>query len=221
MSTRVLQELIVAAEMTGAELSQAALRAFEHELSVYPDDLVIKAIARCRRELKFRITLADIMERLSGADGRPNADEAWGYAVKAFDEHASVVLNDEIGRALEVARPMIDARDKMGARLAFKSAYERFVDEAREKGEPVKWWASLGHDVGGREVVVKEGIKQGLLPASDVQRLLPPPGDPNLMGTVIAGLLKGPQETSGPSDEVKQRLKKLRDEIASKSKKNL
>lgn len=220
MSTRVLQELIIAAEMTGAELSKAALRAFELELEAYPEDHVIRAIARCRRELKFRITLADIIERLAGADGRPPADEAWGYALKAFDEDASVLLNKEIAKALEAAKPMLEERDKVGARMAFKSAYERLVDEAREKGEPVHWWASLGQCPHGREVAVRDGVEKGLLPSNAPDLLLPPPGGPGPMAEVVAGLLAGPGRAAPPSNEMRKKLLALRDELAAKARKD-
>lgn len=217
MSIRVLEALVVAAEMTGAELSKPALRAFEMELSAYHEELVLKAIARCRRELKYRITLADIMERLAGADGRPSADEAWGYALKAFDESASVLLNNEIIKALDAARPMLDERDKVGARMAFKSAYERLVDEAREKGEPVHWWPSLGHSQHGRETVINEGVERGLLPAGTAERLLPPPGDSGPVAKVVAGLQARPGN-SAPPEEIMKKLQALRDEMDERAK---
>jgi len=218
MSTRILESLVVAAEMTGTELSKAAIRGMEMELNEYPEDAVLKALARCRRELKYKLTLADIIERLSGSDGRPAADEAWGKALLAFDEHASVVLNDDISRAMQSARPMYEERDKVGARMAFRSAYERIVQEARDRGEPVSWWASLGHDPYGRELAVKEGVEQGLLPSSQSAMLLPPPGGNAFVGA-IAGLLAGPKaETKAAPDDIRAKLLALRDEFAQNAK---
>lgn len=210
MSMRILQELAVAAEMTDTQLSKAAMRGFEIELEVYPEEQVIRALARCRRELKRRLTLADILERLEGTDGRPSANEAWATALQGFDEAATVILNDDIAAAMEAARPIIAERDKVGARMAFIGAYERIVQDARERKKPVHWWASMGTDQHAREAAVRQGIERGLLSPSQV-KLLPPPVNQEFH-TAIAGML-----THKPDDEqrekIRQRLLDLRNAI--------
>lgn len=98
---------------------------------------------------------ADIVRGLQGkqqADGRPNADEAWGIALQASGEEATIVWTPEIRSAWAAAEPIIsEANDKIGARKAFIAAYDRLVDRARGQGEPVKWEVSLGHDLQARE----------------------------------------------------------------------
>lgn len=189
MSVKVLEAIAVAAEMTGTELSKAAMRGMELELETYPEQAVLQALARCRRELKHRLTLADIIERLETCDGRPTADEAWGRALLGFDENATVTLNDEISEAMAAARPVFQAGDKVGARMAFREAYERIVARNRERKVEVRWWASLGHDTQGREAVVQEGVRQGLLSNETAQLVLPPPGA-GQYNPEIAGKLK-------------------------------
>ena len=189
MSTRILEAIAVAAEMTGTELSKAALRGMEIELDAYPEADVLAALARCRRELKHRLTLADIIERLTLNDGRPTADEAWAKALSGMDEAATVVLNDEISEAMAAARPIFHAGDQVGARMAFRAAYERIVQANRQAKVPVRWWPSLGSDLHKREAVVQDAIRQGLLSGETAHLVLPPP-DAHKPNPEIAAKLK-------------------------------
>lgn len=219
MSAKVIDGLVVAAEMTGTSLSDPAIRGMAMELSVYPESVVLHALARCRRELKYRLTLADIIERISESDGRPSSDEAWGIAVKGFDEDATIVTNDEIEKASEAARAIYFERDRVGARMAFKTAYERIVADSRAMNVPVRWFASLGYDVRGRESVISEGVERGLLPSTALD-LLPAPSDGNGTKLIssVAGLLSGPShEGVKPSDEIRKKLADLRAELSSKN----
>ncbi len=189
MSIKVIEAIAVAAEMTGTELSKAALRGMELELEAYPEADVLAALGRCRRELKHRLTLADIIERMEKRDGRPTADEAWSKALAAMDEAATVVLNDEISEAMSAARTIFNAGDQVGARMAFRAAYERIVATNREAKKPVYWWPSLGSDPHKREAVVRDAIRQGLL-ASETAKLVLPPPDAHKPNPEIAAKLK-------------------------------
>ena len=208
MSTRILEAISVTAEMTGTQLSGPAMRGMEIELDAFPEQQVLHALARCRRELKHRLTLADILERLENADGRPTADEAWATALQAFDESSTVLLNDEISEAMAIARPIYNERDKTGARMAFRDAYERLVQRNREARLAVKWWPSLGQDPRGREIVIRAAVDKGLL-GHEHLRALPPPMEPD--GEKIAALIAGPKSVN-----VGEKLKQLRDELRAK-----
>jgi hypothetical protein len=48
-----------------------------------------------------------------------------------------VVWTDEIVQALAVAKPLLDARDKVAARMAFCQAYERLVRKPATAGTVV------------------------------------------------------------------------------------
>jgi len=113
------------------------------------------------------------IEKAQERDGRPTPDEAWSIAIQLQDEHATVVTNDEISQAWGVACEIMP--DRVGARMAFRSAYERIVSEARKGAQPVKWFPSIGQDVQGREGVLKEGVRKGLLTNEQVLKLLPAP----------------------------------------------
>ncbi len=114
---------------------------------------------------KFAPKVADIIKHIEASkhDGRLSSDEAWSIAIQSFDEYTTVVTNDEIAGALQTARHIYHEGDKIGARMAFKSAYERMVEDARVKGTPVKWWPSYGFSVEGREIPIREAIARGYL----------------------------------------------------------
>lgn len=109
---------------------------------------------------------ADVVAQIEGQaadDGRPGADEAWANALKARDESASVVWTVETEQAWSVARSVLQLGDEVGARMAFRDAYCRLVDEARRHRQPVEWRASLGFDPAGRIAAVEAANQRGLL----------------------------------------------------------
>lgn len=156
----------------------------------YPLQLVEKAIQAHlidpdEGKYKTMIQPAHIVAQIEGAaanDGRPDADEAWAIAMRADDEAITVVWTDEISAALSAARPVLANGDKVGARMAFKSAYDRLITKARKELRPVRWIASLGHDVGQREEALQQAVAMGQLPAPHVAALLPPPAPSTGMG---------------------------------------
>lgn len=204
--SKILEGLAVVAEVTGAELSKPALQVMERELSAYHEQAVLRALQRCMRELKHRMTLADVVERLQEGDGRPSADEAWAMALAGMDENATVTLNEDIAEAMQIAHPIYEDGDKVGARMAFRAAYERIVEKARGEGKTVKWWASIGHDAQMREAGLRDGIERGLLPSDTASALLPAPMQKG--GEMLLKAL------GSPNDQVREKLKALREELS-------
>lgn len=166
----IVRAVAVCAELTGTELSEHALRAFAQDLSAHPKQSVMRALERCRRELRSRLTLSDVLSRIAEMDGRPSADEAW--AMMPMDEGATVVWTDEMASAWGVALPMLE-EDRTAARMAFRKAYERNVDEARRANIPAKWRPSLGFDKSGREAPIRNAVALGRLSVESAMRLLP------------------------------------------------
>lgn len=111
----------------------------------------------------------------TGGDGRPGADEAWAIALTGQDESETVVWTPEIAEAFGVCKPVLSMGDEVGARMAFKDAYNRIISQARNNRVPVRWLASVGWDVAKREAVLTKAAGSGLLPAPVVAALLPPP----------------------------------------------
>lgn len=186
MSAKVLKALAVTAELTGAEFSETALRVVVQDLSAYPEQVVLHALDRCRRELRGRLTFGAILERIEEADGRPGADEAWAIAIRAQDEAETVVWTDEIAQAFAVAQPILEARDKVGARMAFRDAYERIVRDSRSGSAPARWIVSAGHDPERRASALSAAIALRRIDAPSVQQLMPAPGESRVIAALIS-----------------------------------
>lgn len=166
-SIELLQAVAVTAELCGRTFTEGAARVFVDDLSRYPEAAVMGALARCRREVRGVLTVQDVVSRLD--DGRPGVDEAW--AMLPFDEASSVVWTDEMSAAFGVALPLLREGDRTAARFAFREAYAKAMSAARDAAVPVSWWASLGHDVQGRGVVLKDAVDKGRLSLAQAEVL--------------------------------------------------
>jgi hypothetical protein len=123
---------------------------------------------------RFVPTPADVIAQIVGtaeADGRPGAEEAWAIALRARDEQETVVWTRDIAEALGIARPILDMGDEVGARMAFREAYNRIVEDARRVRRPASWETSLGFDPVRRDEAIRAGVEAGRLPLE----ALPPP----------------------------------------------
>lgn len=168
-SENLLKAIAVTAELTDTDLSEAAARVMAEDLAMYPEKQVLGALIRCRRELKGRLRISDVIERLD--DGRPGPEEAWAMIPR--NEEGSVVWTREMAEAFGVVYTMIEDGDMVAARMAFIETYKSKCSEARNNSVPIKWEASLGHDKNGREHVLIDALEKGRLPASQVAILLP------------------------------------------------
>jgi hypothetical protein len=170
MATKtLLQALAVCAELTNTELSEAAARIFADDLSHYPEKQVLAALTRCRREVRGRLTLAAVLERLD--DGRPGPEEAWAMIPR--DESASVVWTEEMRDAFATVRLTIADGELVPSRMAFLERYRMLVAQARDARKPPKWEPSLGTDKFGRERVLLEAVEKSRLSREHVAGLLP------------------------------------------------
>jgi hypothetical protein len=169
-SAELIEAVAVTAELCGRVFSEAAARVFVNDLASYPEPAVIKALARCRKEVRGLLTVQDVVSRVD--DGRPGPEEAW----------AQLPFNEAL----------YDAGDRTGARFAFKEAYIKAVNEARDAGQPVNWSVTLGYDVAGRAQVIAEATAQGKLELEYARQFLPALEAParnvlQLLGTTVQG----------------------------------
>ncbi|MGE5522594.1 MAG: hypothetical protein ACM3SS_02685 [Rhodospirillaceae bacterium] len=169
VSERLLQAIAVTAELTGTALSEVAARVMAQDLARYPEAWVFPALVRCRRELRSRMTLAEVLARIE--DGRPGPEEAWALIPK--DEAKTSVWTDEMREAYAACGPLLAEGDAVAARMAFKEAYAAAVQKARDAATPPTWTATLGHDPHGREHVLLEAVARGRLTLPYAQKLLP------------------------------------------------
>ncbi|WP_085599742.1 MULTISPECIES: hypothetical protein [unclassified Pseudomonas] len=214
--------IVATAEAMGQEMNPGTAAMMAEDLCAYPVPVVKAALKACRFEVKGKLAMADILQRVQIADGRPGKDEAWGIAMAGFDERETVVLTDEMSVAMNSAAATFLAGDKVGARMAFMSAYERLVAQARAEAKPVNWEVSIGVDPSGRTQAIERAVHLQLLPQDRAAlyladlRTTPITED----GQAIAGLLTG-EVRAQASPKVREKIAEVRCILeASKAKKD-
>jgi hypothetical protein len=168
-SIDLIQAIAATAELCGTNLSEAAAGMLLGDLSEYDERGVLVALTKCRKELKGRLTLAEIISRID--DGRPGAEEAWSMLPR--DEATTVVWTDEMNQAWGAVQNLISDGEVVAARMAFKETYSRIVTEAREGRQPARWTVSLGHDVPGRKTALLMAVAKRRLTADHACALIP------------------------------------------------
>lgn len=151
---------------------------------------------------RFPPVPADVIAQLQAAaedDDRPGPEEAWAIARRATDEAATVVWTAEMAQAWAVALPLLGSRDDVGARMAFREAYQRLVAEARAAGTPPRWSASLGWDEQQRAQAIGQAVQLGYLPREELLAL------------------PAPKVALAPPPEVRAKLLELRDTMAARA----
>ena len=169
---KIIQAITVTAELTGTQLSANAAAVMAEDLLAYPLDKVLIAFERCRRELKGRLTLAAILDRID--DGWQSAEEAFNTLVAGWEsEHLSILTTHTAMHAAESASALFNAGDKYRAGLAFKTAYERIVSEKKAKGIQPDWYVSAGLDKEQLAQLVTEAAATGKITNDYALALLP------------------------------------------------
>jgi hypothetical protein len=99
----------------------------------------------------------------------------------------------------------MDMGDEVGARMAFKSAYDRLVAKAKETNTPVNWTASLGFDQERRVLAIEQAQRLG--------RPVTVPEHMRLTNSTPL-LLEDNLQVDMP-DHVREKLRKLREQLTS------
>lgn len=174
---QLVDMLAVTGEVMGNELKPAVIMLMVKDLSEYPFHQVMKALERVRKESTGKLTLKAIIDIIAPGGGWVSANEAWALALPAHDEAATIVWTPEIAKAWQVAKPILDAGDKIGARMAFIPAYERLVEQARQAGRQPHFEVSAGWDPNMRDAAIQKAVTAGLLPPPKPEPMiaLPPP----------------------------------------------
>ncbi|MFJ2539371.1 hypothetical protein [Pseudomonas sp. NPDC087614] len=205
--------IIATAEAMGQEMNPGTAAIMAEDLSAYPVPVVRAALKACRFEVRGKLVMAEVLQRVQTSDGRPGKDEAWAIAMTSNDEFETVVLTDEIQLALAAAKPVLDAGDKVGARMAFISAYERLVGQAREDNKQVNWHVSIGFDANRRTQAITKAVQMQRIPQDRGQLYLadlsvaPVTED----GRAVVALITG--EVARPSPKLRERLAAVKDSM--------
>lgn len=207
---KLILALTATAEVMGGEIKPNVVLVMVDDLSDYQLVDVLQALTRIRREHTGKLTLKIILDLLTPAGGWISANEAWAIALPAADEAATVVWTQEMAKAWVIAKPILDAGDKIGARMAFIPAYERFVDQSKRESRLPHYEISAGWDANMRELAVKNAVSVGLLP-EPVQdtKALPAPDRPVFHDEHVAAYRR---------HEISERLKALSQQLKDQNK---
>lgn len=201
---KLILSLTATAEVMGGEIKPNVVLVMVDDLSGYQLVDVLQALTRIRREHTGKLTLKTILDLLTPAGGWISANEAWAIALPAADEAATVVWTQEMAKAWAIAKPILDAGDKIGARMAFIPAYERFVDQAKREGRDPHYEISDGWDANMRELAMQNAVTAGLLPPPPQQTALPAPDRPVFHDDHVAAYRR---------HEISERLKALSQQL--------
>ena len=143
-------------------------------LKPYPLRTIGAAFAAyCHENGEFAPVPAGIAKRCQLMDGRPTDAEAWAIALTSRSEENTVVWTAEMSDAFLICSPVLRVGDEVGARMAFREAYNRLVSESRILRRPVKWDVSLGWDKSKRDVAIERAHVAGLLDSPAAMAMLP------------------------------------------------
>lgn len=164
-------------DQAGAKITATAIELAFEALVDYEVSQIQRALSLHMRDPdrgRFAPKVADVVGILQPVDSAlwPNADEAWALCVRSFDESDTVVICDEIMQAREICQPVMDIGDEIGARVAFRDAYNRTIACSKLQGKKPRWWISQGHNREMREMRITEAVRQGRLHRSQAMTLL-------------------------------------------------
>lgn len=194
----IAEALAITAELLGTELTTAALREMARHLANYPAEQVRAALSRCQLELRGRLTLAEILDRLP--DGRPGPEEAWGLVVDVTDQD-TVIWTTEMAEAWAAARFLMG--EPVQARMAFLEVYRQRIAIGRSSARPPQWQIYLGYDEQRRAPAIFAALEAGRIEVPQAKAALPPHewpqdwaqrqlmGDPPVSRTEVAALVLG------------------------------
>jgi hypothetical protein len=179
---------------------------FFRALAEHSIETVIAAFdAHCKdpQRGKFPPVPADILAQIEGAalqDGRPGPEEAWAMCQSAADEARTVIWTNEMAQAWGIAWPLLHQHgDEVGARMAFREAYQRLLAEARSRRDPVTWSPTLGTHATMREEALRAAVDASRLPLT----ALPAPTNP-------VGLIEMVQKARGVPQAIRDKASALR-----------
>lgn len=194
-------------EVLGQTITPAAINMMVDDLSAYTVESIVSALGACRREVKGRFNLAEIIARMEAQDGRLLPNEAWAVACQVSSESGSAAVTKEIIAALNVAN---DCHDKVAGRMAFIDCYKRLCQKARDEGEPAKWFMSLGDDAAGRETAIQKAVSAGRITQKKAEFLLP-----NLTQPMLTNLIASAAEKASTNKHAAEALKGMKEMFSS------
>ena len=203
--------ILECAELYDKDIKPAVLKTYLADLEDVSLDDLARALAAHRRDPdrgRFFPRPADIFAKLSRGHDHPPVDVAWALVLKSFDETESLVWSEQMECARNVALDVWNTGDKIGARMAFRGAYERLIQSG-----PPRWKVSVGFDEEKRREAVGKARDMGLLSTEQATHLLPAPDQASGPVAEIAGLLTGKHDAVSVGGDLMAKLQKLREAL--------
>jgi hypothetical protein len=170
------------------------------DLMDYQLSSVKSALRHHARQSRFAPTPHDVVALLESGNKRLSADEAW--SMMPNDEFETIVWTREMSEAYSIASGILAEGDKIAARMAFKSAYDRLCSEAVMMQRPVVWSVCVGFDKSRIEPALQKAVAAGRISQDRANKFLPAPMDAG----PIAGLLTG-KVTELPNNDANLKAK--------------
>lgn len=122
------------------------------------------------------------------------ADEVWARMPKS--EADSAMMTKESAEAMGAATALLEIGDKVAARMAFKSAYDRLVDQAKAEGRAPVYFASFGTEKSHHSTMLANAVQAGQIELQHAIELAPEhaPDIVAMVGVKSHPLLAAPTE---------------------------
>ncbi|HEC1649724.1 TPA: hypothetical protein R1156_001639 [Yersinia enterocolitica] len=198
----------------GKDASKAVLELYWNALLPNDIDTVRQAFSNWLTDPdqgRFSPKPADIIRNIQHIAGKPDwlsANEAWALALPAQDEANTVIWTNEIAQAWNIAQPIMQEGDKVGARMAFIAAYERLSKAAQGTGRTPEWSVSEGWDKETVKGAVEQAVTIGLLPKPKAEKYQLLLSDKGKLGNGV------PTKIRHFLDELKDKIKQDQEEMA-------
>ena len=193
------------------EIKAVVAEMYWEDLKHLSDEELSQVVQAHRRDPvrgKFFPKPADLLDKFPQDLKHPHADVAWAVAVKLGDGNAAVITN-EIKAARDACLPLLKTGDHVGARNAFKAAYEAILARLEYPAIPM-WQVVNANSQNARIDSVQKAKDMGVIGARPAQRLLssgPQPMAKLLSSERILSLVPN-------SDTAKQHFAEMKDAIA-------
>jgi hypothetical protein len=120
------------------------------------------------------------LRALVSPSAHPGPEAAWAMiAPKVASDAPTVFVTEEMREAFGAALALDG--DMIAARMAFKEAYSRAVQEAEAQGRAPSWSMMPGTDPRLKEAAISEAVKRGYVSVEWAQRHVPIEAHPALL----------------------------------------
>lgn len=163
------------------------------------------------RTSKYFPRPAEILEKINGT--WMDANEAWARMPK--NEEDTAVVSKSMLAAWSVASESYYSGDEIGARMAFKGAYDRHMKQSMDRGLTEVFSLSIGSDSTKRQPAISAAVQSGLITHEEAKKhmhALPAPS-----GGVIAGLITGKISEESAPEELREKWAGIKKMINEKS----